>query len=320
MRETIHLRRRDAAATLVGRAGFAAALGLALALIVTAGVPTAEAEGGPPPLKVCVSVPPQAFLADRVGGGRVTVSTVVRSGQSPHTFEPTPGLIARLSASDVCFTIGLPFEQTVLRDLARANPGLVVFDSAKGIVRHGLAGRDELDPHVWLSPKAAEIIAANIRDGLVAVDPADSTYFNANLAHLVGELKSLDRELADELAPLAGSSIYVFHPAYGYFAEEFGLHQISIEVEGKEPGPRDLTKVVSQAKRDGARAIFVQPQHPARIAQTVADEIGAKVVVLDPLAYDYFGALRDMAGEIAKWISPAASEQAGPERATPEER
>ncbi len=308
---------------------------LVAAALPAIGIATAAADDGEPrsgadrpPIKVCVSVLPEAFIVNRVGGDRVSVTTMAGAGQSPHAFEPTPALIAKLSDSDVCFTLGLPFETTVLRDLVRSDPSLVVFDAAAGIERrtmedhshdasasdeghegaarpggHGATGGAEPDPHIWLSPKAAALIAANVRDGLVAFDPADSTYFNANLETLEGELAELDAELTATLAPYAEATVFVFHPAYGYFTDEYGLHQAAIEVEGKEPSPRDLVRVISEAERDGARVIFVQPQQSARIARTVANEIGARVVVLDPLAYDYFGELRKMATEMASALA-----------------
>ena len=144
-----------------------------------------------------------------------------------------------------------------------------------------------LDPHIWLSPENAAAIAANIRDGLVSVDPVAAAYYDSNLVHLRSELREVDLELRTLLGPFAGRSFYVFHPAFGYFAERYGLEQVAIEVDGKEPGARDLVAVVTAARDAGVKVILVQPQHPASIARTVASEIGAELVIVDPLAYDY---------------------------------
>ncbi|MFH1502791.1 MAG: zinc ABC transporter substrate-binding protein [Candidatus Eisenbacteria bacterium] len=311
-------------------------------------VPVAAREGDLP-VRVCVSVLPQAFLVDRVGGDRVAVISLTKAGQSPHMFEPTPVLVAALASSRVCFSIGLPFEETVLRDVKRVNPGLIVVDSAVGVYRHGTGGPEETagsdeqagpasaesgydahvestrrpesppggghshdessDPHVWLSPKAAAVIAANVRDGLVSVDPAGAHDYDSNLTALLEELDRLDGELEALLGPFAGENFYVFHPAFGYFAEAYGLRQVAIEIDGKEPGARDLAAVVSKARAEGVRTIFVQPQHPSGIAETVAREIGAELVTLDPLAYDYADNLRETGRAIAWALSREGAER-----------
>lgn len=290
-----------------------------LAVLLGSCLPAALiAESADQPMRVCVSVLPQAFLVERVGGDRVEALPLAEAGQSPHSFEPAPARIAALSKCNVCFTLELPFEETVLRDLRAANPKLLVIDVGRGIERHKLgdAGEHEdgheqsrehahgqeasLDPHVWLSPANASVIARNIRDGLVSMDPEETDYYDANLALLLEELEELDLELEALLGPLSGASFYVFHPAFGYFAEAYGLRQVAIEVDGKEPAARDLAAVVSAAREEQVRAIFVQPQHPAGIAETVAREIGAKLVALDPLAYDYPESLRKIGNAIAQ--------------------
>ncbi|MBD3348360.1 MAG: ABC transporter substrate-binding protein [Candidatus Eisenbacteria bacterium] len=321
------------------------------------------------PLRVCASIPPQAHLIERVGGDRVTVSVLIEPGQSPHTFEPTPGLVAEFSGSDVCFSIGLPFEDRVVEDLRAANPDMVVIDSSEGVERlasreadgrdevdgtlgadrdhehhdrgqghhdrgnsegdrgndegghgndeggHGNdeggheddegahAHRGDIDPHIWLSPAAAITIAANIRDGLADLDPARSDEYERNFASLEDELVALDSEIAATLEPYQGESFYVFHAAYGYFADAYGLEQVSIEAGGKEPGPRYLAAIISEARSRGVKTLFVQPQHPAPVAETAAREIGAEVVSIDPLARDYFTMMREIASRIAQALA-----------------
>ncbi len=281
------------------------------------------AVGADLPVRVCVSVLPQAFLVDRVGGDRVDVISLTEAGQSPHSFEPTPSLIAALSSSRICFSIGLPFEETILRDLRQAGQELLVIDSSQGIVRREAdpaahrerSERDHsgpLDPHVWLSPATAAVIAANVRDGLVSVDPGGASYYGSNLALLLRELDELDRELTALFEPLEGASLYVFHPAFGYFAEAYGLRQIAIEVDGKGPGARDLAATVSRARDENVSTIFVQPQHPARVATTVAEELGAEIVTLDPLAYDYLTGLREIGHAIADALTPEEGRETAP--------
>ena len=289
-------------------------------------------------IEAFASIPPQAYLIERVGGDLVRVSVLVQPGQSPHTFEPSPSLASALSKSDVCFSIGLPFEDQLIRDVVAANPDLLVVDSIAGLETHGMdstagthahdadstvgthgsdstAGLDkhgddatgshhhETDPHVWLSPRAAAKIAGNVRDGLAGLDPEGIPLYDENLARLTAELAELDSEIAETLAPYRGMSFFVFHPAYGYFAREYGLKQIAIEVEGREPGPRDLASVVSEAKERRARTLFLQPQHSSPVAETAAREIGAEIEMLDPLGRDYFAMMRQITQKLSEALA-----------------
>lgn len=290
-------------------------------------------------IEAFASIPPQAYLIERVGGDRVRVSILVQPGQSPHTFEPSPSLASALSRSDVCFSIGLPFEDQLLRDVEAANPDLLVIDSITGLETHGVdstagahahdadsdAGthahgvdstgshHHETDPHVWLSPRAAVKIAGNVRDGLASVDPEGIQLYDENLARLTAELAALDSEIAATLAPYRGMSFFVFHPAYGYFAREYGLRQIAIEVDGREPGPRDLASVLSEAKDRRVRTLFLQPQHSSPVAETAAREIGAEIEMLDPLGQDYFAMMKQITQRISEALAAESrAEQAGP--------
>jgi zinc transport system substrate-binding protein len=142
----------------------------------------------------------------------------------------------------------------------------------------------------------------NICEELVTLDPEHADVFGENLAGLRAELKALDRELAETLAPLRGERIYVFHPAFGYFADAYGLIQVAVESGGGEPGPRELAALIEAASGEGVRAIFVQPQHSRRSAEVLATEIGAAVVPADPLAEDYLENLRAIAEEVVSQL------------------
>jgi len=334
--------RRPGARAIVRTPSLARWSVLALVLLTLPGlVCVSAAASGGGPIRVCASIPPQAYLVERVGGDAVDVAILIQPGQSPHSFEPSPSLVGQCSDSDIVFSMGLPFEEQVASDLMAANPDLPVVDSCAGLVWRGALeghahdesaetrgqaeaeqadahgktrsahaeahgheeGGHEPDPHVWLSPTAAIHIAVNIKDGLSRVDPLHSEQYEANLAALTEELTALDAEISEMLAGFRGESFFVFHPAYGYFADEYGLDQVAIEVDGREPGPRDLAAVVSKAKALGVTTIFVQPQHAASVAETAAAEIGARVVSLDPLAHDYVAMMRTIAREIAASLS-----------------
>jgi zinc transport system substrate-binding protein len=289
------------------------------------------------PVRVFVGVPPLQTLVERVGGSSVEVLSLVQPGQSPHTYEPTPRQVAALGSADLYLGIGMPFESAQLPRIRAANPRLRVIDVREGVeVRrieahdHGPEdhdrgrGRDtgpdqgggadrrpagqagagegasELDPHVWTSPPLALRIARVVRDALIEIDPANARVYEANHQDLAAELERLDQEIRAELEPIRGARFMVYHPAWGYFADTYGLTQVPIEKAGKEPGPRSLAALIDQARRDRVQVIFAQPQMGTRPAEQVAAAIGGRVVVIDPLSPDYPASLREAARAIAE--------------------
>lgn len=254
-----------------------------------------------PKTRVFVTVAPQAFLAERLGGEAVEVHILAAKGQDPHTFEPTPRQAAALAQAQLFFTVEMPFEkQLVAKVLAANNRQLRVVDSTTGITRlmmteehhdgHHAAqpGRakdqGEPDPHVWLDPANLTIMAKNMAAALIAAMPERGELLRRNLDSLLNELTALDQRLAASLAQHRGKTFYVFHPAFGYFAHAYGLTQEAVETGGKSPSPKRLAELVRQAKADGVRVIFVQPQFDAKAAATVARGIGGTVVSIDPMA------------------------------------
>ncbi|MHB1348761.1 MAG: ABC transporter substrate-binding protein [Desulfobulbus sp.] len=271
--------------------------------------PALAADAGAPahPMQVVVSILPAAYLAERVGGERVRVETLVQPGHNPHTYVPTPLQMARLANARIFFRIGVPFEAALITKLRRTVPDLTIIDLQEGIEllpaeesdEEHHDHRDDLDPHSWLDPNLARLQAERIHAGLVALDPPGRQAYDRNLAELRKDLQEIDRTLRTILAPLAGQTIYVFHPAYGYFCRAYGLKQKAINVQGKETGARHLARLIEEAQREGVRVIFVQPQFSEKTAATIAEAIGGSVVALDPLAYDYLDNLKAMARRIA---------------------
>jgi zinc transport system substrate-binding protein len=290
------------------RATLIAAFILPAALCSCGRSPAPRSEGK---LGVFVSIPPQAYFVGRIGGEHVEVGVMVRPGQDPHTFEPTPRQMAGLSRARAYFSIGLPFETRILGKVASMNKDLTVFDTTAGIaLRPEEGGEDEhghhdgeMDPHTWLDPKLAKIEAANICAGLKALDPANAAAYDENLRAVESDLNALDAKIAAALAPLKGKPFMVYHAAFGYFADAYGLVQVPVALEGKEPTARQLAALIEQAKQEHVRVIFVQPQFPKGTAQSVADEIGGVVVPMDPLAQDYVANLEDVADKIQRALA-----------------
>jgi zinc transport system substrate-binding protein len=266
------------------------------------------------PLAVAVSILPQKYFVERIGGDAVRVEVMVKPGQSPATYEPTPQQMAALARARAYFRIGVPFEEVWMKRIQAAAPGMKVVDTREGItllpmaVRHADApghahppgAHGQLDPHIWTSPPLVKRQAATIRDALIALDPDRRALFEANYARFAADLEALDAEIRGMLAGKRERRFMVFHPAWGYFARAYDLQQIPIEIEGKEPGPKALAAMIDAAKRDGVRVVFVQSQFSRTAADAVAKAIGGEVVAVDPLAEDFIAGTRSAAGAFAR--------------------
>jgi len=382
-----------ASAARMQAARMLAALLLSLACLAAAPGP-APAE---PPLSVFVTIEPQAFFVERIGGPRVVVHVLVGGGQCAETYEPTPKQLARLAASRAYFAVGMPMETALLPRIRSGFRSVEVIDTAEGIRRRsfehdfapeepvqrdgdasrhdggaaqhdgdasrhdgdashhdgdashhdeGTAQRDEgtaqhdghrshqdgdeahqdgdtahdgstarnspeaahhhdhagVDPHIWLNPRLARQMSANIAAGLARLDPAHQEEFRARQAALDRELETLDGDLAAILAPVRGRVLLAYHPSYGYLADAYGLRQLAIELEGFKPGSKQLARVVEQARAAATRAIFVQEGSSTDSAEIVAREIGASVVALDPMTRDYLEGMRRLATRVRDGI------------------
>lgn len=278
-----------------------AAIGLA------AGAYAQESSAGR--LNLFVSILPQAYFVERIAGEYADVSVLVGPGQSPATYEPTPKQLAQLSEADVYFTIGVPFERHLLDKLSAMFDNLNIVRGQEGIVDqatpesshhdqpHSEHGHDhgDIDPHTWLDPGYVSQIAKRICDGIIDIDPEHRRDYESNLNSFRADLDSADARIRAQLAPFKGERFYVFHPAFGHFAKAYGLQQVSIEHMGKEPSIRQLAEVIEQAKIDSVKVIVVQEQFSTRQAESIAEEVGAEVVNLDPLSRDYLRNLERIA-------------------------
>lgn len=280
---------------------------------------------GAEPLRVFVSVLPQKTIVEQVGGAHVEVRTMVRPGYSPHTYDPMPRQISALSRTALFVRSGVPFEDSWVERIRAANPNMQVLDARQGIdlrpveghrdygdggdhsgggleagQHHGDQSHAGRDPHIWTSPPLVLQMAANIRDKLAELDPVHKKDYDRNYDAFATELKTLDEDIRMLLNDLPNRTFMVFHPAWGYFADTYGLIQVPIEKEGKEPGARALVALIEQAKREGVRAIFVQPQFSVHSAAQVARAIDGRVIPIDPLSADYANNLRAVARQIAE--------------------
>ncbi len=261
-------------------------------------------------ISVFVSIPPQKYFVEKIGGDYCRVQTLIPAGASPHTFEPKPRQLAELAKADCYFSVGVEMERVWLPKLRSIQPALPVIPTDSGIDKimmeeaDGASGHDEAerhhhegaDPHIWLSPDLVKMQASTILRALQNLDTLHAAAYQNQFEQFMQEIDSLKQRTTGRLHDCgAGEHFMAFHPSWGYFAQAFGLHQIAIEVEGKEPGMRQLSEIVSRARRKGIRAVLVQPQFSAKTASVIAQRIGGRTLVADPLAEDWAENLKRVA-------------------------
>ena len=247
---------------------------------------------------------------------------MVPKGSDPHDFAPTPALIMELSKSKIFFTVGMPFEAQIMKKISGSGLKALIVDSSAGIVRreishdeeeheehgHGEEEHENLDPHVWNSIPNLKLIAKNICGALCKEFPQYAEEFRKNLAALDTELTEIQNDISKILAPFKGRTFYVFHPAFGYFADSCALKQKAIETEGKSPTPKQLSGIIAMAVKEKVSIIFVSPQFPVKSAEAIASAIHGAVVKIDPLPSDPVANFRETALAIKKSFSTEKDE------------
>jgi zinc transport system substrate-binding protein len=286
-------------------------------------------------LPVFVTIAPQKYFVQQIGKDLVDVQVMVHPGADPHTYEPKPQQMVAISRAKLYFAVGIEFEKANLNKITATNPDLKVIHTDHGIEKlameahhhhddhaekhhdtdhhendhehekgehHGDAEHDKghhkhagLDPHIWLSPPLVKIQARTILTALQEADPVHRGVYEANFKAFTMQIDQLDADLKKTFAGKTGLQFMVFHPSWGYFAHAYGLKQVPIEIEGKEPRPAELKELIQHARKNDIKVVFVQPQFSTQSAEVVAREIGGQVAFADPLAEDWMANLRQVA-------------------------
>jgi zinc transport system substrate-binding protein len=249
-------------------------------------------------ISVIVSILPQKEFVERIGEEKVSVTVMIPPGASPATYEPGPGQLRDLSRAELYVRIGhIPFEKAWMDEIAAANPDMKILDSSEGIeiIKN--------DPHIWLSPALVRIQVEHIAGSLIEIDPDNEDYYTRNKELYLRDLDDLDAEIRKNLSGISNRKFMIFHPSWGYFAREYGLEQIPIEVEGKEPSASDLMRLVETAKADNITVVFAAPQFNPESARVIAEEIGGTVVSIDPLAEDCAANMRAVSGTLGRYMT-----------------
>ena len=255
---------------------------------------------------VSVSILPQKYFVDQITGDLVHVNVLVPPGSSPHNYEVLPSQMKALAQSKVWLQIGLlTFENAWKIKFTDINKDLKIVNSSEGIIPiPGSIDADQehsgtFDPHVWLAPAEIKIIAKNTLNALITSFPEHAGSFMVNYNRLLQKIDSLSGQIEQKLAPLKNRNILIFHPALAYYARQFKLEQIPLEMDGKEPSPKHMKDIVDLARKQNIRIIFIQKEFDAENALQLSREIGGEVVVIDPLDYNWEKQMLDITEKIA---------------------
>lgn len=250
-------------------------------------------------LAVAVSIVPQETFVKAVAGDLVEVVTMIPSGQSPENFQPTPDLLEKFSKSKIYFSIGVPTESSSIIPKAKdLNSSLKIINLDNEVAkvypdREFAPGKR--DPHIWLSPKRTKVMINIIKEELSKIDPKNKSIYEKNANEYMKKLDKVDNDIKLSLTNLKNKSIIVYHPAFGYFCDDYGLNMIALEEEGKESSPQDLQKIIDMAKEKEIKTIFYQAEIDSKQSKTFADEIGGKTELIAPLSPDYIKNLEKIA-------------------------
>lgn len=247
---------------------------------------------------VAVTIVPQATFVRAICGDSYNIVTMVPPGSSPETYDPSLKEMKRFSKADVYFTIGVPSETNILKSVS---------DKTEVIELHTLCAKKyddlkigtERDPHIWLSPKRVKIMAEAICDELCKLTPDNADKFRDGLDSFIQELNSADEYIRAKLDGIENRKFLVYHPSFGYFADEYNLDMFALEEEGKEATAKHKQEMIEIAKKNGIKIIFYQAENSGREAQSFAEDIGGEAVELEPLGADYINNIKKIADKIA---------------------
>lgn len=248
----------------------------------------AQQEGKP---IVAVSIVPEQGFIEAVARDMVEVVVMIPPGSNPENYAPTPQEMAQLSKASLYFSIGVPTEKAnILPSIKDLNPGIKIVDLPKAVAavypdRQFAPG--QRDPHIWMSPQRARVIVDTMADELAQLDPAHADYYRSNAQSYGEQLLILDSSIRATLSPLKQRTFIVYHPALGYFADDYNLKMLAIEEEGKEATAKHIQNIMNQAKEQNIKVIFYQASVSSKQADAIAKNIGGYTEQIDPLAADY---------------------------------
>ncbi len=280
---------------------------------------------------IFVSILPQKYFVEQITGDLWNVETLVKPGYSPAVYEPTPQQFQKLQDAALFFTIGVPYEKNFLNNAQALLKSTKVVPTDEEIERQPMQSFEEiidamsdhhidnheknvdheehdhhsnghmhehgeLDPHIWLSPKLVRIQLKTILNSLIELDFENKDIYEKNFDSFLKKINDIELEIKNNLEELEVRSFAVFHPSWGYFARDFNLKQIPIEISGKTPNSKETTEIIKLLKENNIKVIFIQKQFDSSVAKSIAGEIDGKVIIIDPLAYNYLENISKISG------------------------
>lgn len=238
-------------------------------------------------LTVAVSIVLEIDFVQAVAGDRAEIICVIPEGGSPASYAPSPKALLQIRQADIYFTIGVPSEDLNIVGQLPETIRIVPLHKAAASVYPDLMIGESRDPHIWLSPKRVMLMVQKIAEEMAKLDPQNSVEYENNAQNYIAKLHDTDREIRQIFAQTPHKIILSFHPAFGYFADEYGLTLYALEKHGKEAGAKYLQECINIAKKNKVKAIFYQKEIASRQVEAFAREIGGKAVMLNPLAENY---------------------------------
>ena len=252
---------------------------------------------------IVVTVAPQAAFVQELAGELVNVVTVLPPGANHETFSLPPQDMERIGAANLYLAMGLPPERAgILPKVAELNRNLRIIDVQNEVAKTyppRYFAPDDQDPHIWLSPTRAIAMVQLTARELASLDPTNRDTYVNNAQRLMSRIEAADREIREALKPMANRTFIVYHPAFGYFAEDYNLNMVALEEEGKEADPRRMREIIDMAREKGIKIIFYQEDIDGRQSRTFAEELGGRAEKVSPMATDYVENLQRMARAFA---------------------
>jgi len=248
---------------------------------------------------VAVTIVPQATFVKAVAGDLVEVVTMVPPGRSPESYAPTPKELQQFSDASIYFTIGISAEDVNIlprtQDINKNMKVVSLADEVAKVYPDREFAPGSRDPHTWLSPKRAVVMVRTIARELSAIDPENSYTYEKNANKYIAEIEKADSEIAVLLKDIKGRTFIMYHPAFGYFADDYGLNMLALEEEGKEATARDLQEIIDAARAENIKVVFYQAEDESKKSRAFAEEIGGRAEMINPLAADYIENLKKVA-------------------------
>jgi len=273
-----------------------------LSLLIITALPTVNSIKAKE-VTTAVTIVPQKQFVSVVAGENSEVTVMIPPGYSPGNYAPRPSELTKFSDADIYFSIGVPADiQNILPKAKEFNQDIKIVNLAERVSQKyddRTFPNGSRDPHIWLSPKRVIHIVKVIRDELINLNPQKEQLYKENTAEYIEKIRETDQKVKSILNEKENNYFLVYHPSFGYFADEYNLNMVSIEEGGKEATAKHLQEIIDFAKKNNIERIFYQAEIDSRQTQALAEEIGAELVKLDPLAENYLNNLIEMAKKIA---------------------